>query len=366
MFRNDDNRRFAIGRSCRASLICSVLMLACGGGGGSSAGGGGTTDPPPPPTTYSLSVSGTGNGSGSVTSSPSGISCTVTAGAASGSCSASYTAGGTVALSSTAAGGSTFGAWGGDCTGAGACTVTLDRARSVQASFGVPQTVSTLSVQPQFLTIGVGATGTLTVDAKDASGGSVPNSALVFTSRDESVATLNGSTVTGRRPGAARLVVAGSGKTDSATVAVVPGDGFAILPSSSSSQTTVSATAAGTVVVTLYVVKPSNGVGDLGSLGGSLTWDASRLEFQSTAAAAPGWTWLSNAAGASSGSITFAGFAAAQGITATGAVATFTFRVTGAAGSASNLAVTISNAGTTAGRDMTASLVPVAAQVRIQ
>ncbi|MDD2712560.1 MAG: M12 family metallo-peptidase, partial [Simplicispira sp.] len=78
---------------------------------------------------YALSVSRQGTGSGSVASTPAGIDCGST-------CSASYAAGTSVTLSVQAASGSTFAGWGGACSGtASSCSVSMDSARSVTASF---------------------------------------------------------------------------------------------------------------------------------------------------------------------------------------------------------------------------------------
>jgi hypothetical protein len=69
------------------------------------------------------------NGSGSVTSSPSGISCNILV----PNCSADFPAGTTVTLIPSP--GSAISAWSGACSGAGACTVTLNGAQSVGANF---------------------------------------------------------------------------------------------------------------------------------------------------------------------------------------------------------------------------------------
>ena len=75
-----------------------------------------------------LTVSKNGTGTGSVTSAPSGVSCGTV-------CSASYPSGGSVTLTATAASGSSFTGWSGDCTGTGTCTVTMDGDHSVTANF---------------------------------------------------------------------------------------------------------------------------------------------------------------------------------------------------------------------------------------
>jgi uncharacterized repeat protein (TIGR02543 family) len=77
---------------------------------------------------YTLNVSK--NGSGSISSSPSGINCGST-------CSSSYTSGTQVSLYATPASGYTFNGWSGNCSGSGACTVTMDSNKSITANFAV-------------------------------------------------------------------------------------------------------------------------------------------------------------------------------------------------------------------------------------
>ena len=77
--------------------------------------------------TYTLTVKK--SGSGTVSSSPGGISCGST-------CSASYASGSTVTLTAAPGRGAKFNGWsGGGCSGTGKCTVTLNSAMSVTASF---------------------------------------------------------------------------------------------------------------------------------------------------------------------------------------------------------------------------------------
>jgi len=78
---------------------------------------------------YPLSVTLVGTGSGSVNSSPSGIACT------SGTCSASFSGGTAFGLLQTPSSNSQFAGWGGDCSGTGACSVKLNAAKSVTATF---------------------------------------------------------------------------------------------------------------------------------------------------------------------------------------------------------------------------------------
>jgi len=101
----------------------------------------------PPPTSFALAVTVSGNGA--VRSQPAGIDCGST-------CSANFAADSTVLLSPAPAGGQTFSAWGGACTGAGAtCTVTMSQARSVSAAF--------VAVAPvrHLLSVGVSGNGSV-------------------------------------------------------------------------------------------------------------------------------------------------------------------------------------------------------------
>jgi len=87
---------------------------------------------PPAPSTYALTVAKAG--SGTVSSSPAGINCGA-------DCSESYAGGTSVTLTAVPAAGSTFAGWSGACTGAAACAVTMNAAKSVTATFK-PQTTS--------------------------------------------------------------------------------------------------------------------------------------------------------------------------------------------------------------------------------
>jgi len=79
--------------------------------------------------TTQLTVKVEGDGAGSVTSSPAGINC-------GSDCTETYDPGTGVTLTATPQGGSTFAGWGGACTGSSTtCTLTMNAARSVTATF---------------------------------------------------------------------------------------------------------------------------------------------------------------------------------------------------------------------------------------
>jgi List-Bact-rpt repeat protein len=110
--------------ACTGARSCILTMNAAKSVTATFNGG----TPPPPPTQQTLTVSLAGTGSGSVSSSPAGISCGAT-------CSANFNTGTAVTLSPASTTGSMFTGWSGACSGSGACTVTLNAAASVTATF---------------------------------------------------------------------------------------------------------------------------------------------------------------------------------------------------------------------------------------
>jgi uncharacterized repeat protein (TIGR02059 family) len=79
---------------------------------------------------YTLTVLSVGTGAGKIKSNPAGIDDCGTP-----MCTAHYSDGALVVITATPITGSTFTGWGGDCTGIGTCIVTMDKAKSVIATF---------------------------------------------------------------------------------------------------------------------------------------------------------------------------------------------------------------------------------------
>jgi uncharacterized repeat protein (TIGR03803 family) len=75
---------------------------------------------------FAVTVSETGNGK--VTSSPAGIDCPTT-------CTASFAAGTQVSLTASPVNGWTFTGWGGTCSGAKSCTLTMNSSQRIAATF---------------------------------------------------------------------------------------------------------------------------------------------------------------------------------------------------------------------------------------
>ena len=102
-------------------------------------------------TTSPLTVTRAGTGSGTVTSSPAKIDCGAT-------CSASFPSGTVVSLTATPASGSTLDGWSGACSGTASCSVTMDAAKNVTATFDtVPPFDFGASPSPKAITAGQSA-----------------------------------------------------------------------------------------------------------------------------------------------------------------------------------------------------------------
>lgn len=97
----------------------TVSRLGVGSGTGTGGGGGG----------------GGGATGGTVTSSPAGITCGAT-------CTKDFPHGTVVTLTATPTSTTVFTGWGGACSGTGTCEVTLDQARTVEATFLVARTLT--------------------------------------------------------------------------------------------------------------------------------------------------------------------------------------------------------------------------------
>jgi hypothetical protein len=115
------------GRASHTAVWTGSRMLVWGGTGVSYLNTGGTYDPGVPRFTLTVSTAG-GTGAGAVTSSPTGIDC-------GSDCVETYDAGTVVTLTPSPGANSPFTSWSGDCTGSGACVVTMDADRSVAAAF---------------------------------------------------------------------------------------------------------------------------------------------------------------------------------------------------------------------------------------
>ena len=92
-----------------------------------------------------LTVSDLGTGNGTVTDDLGQINCVDTAGVISGTCTGSYSMNSIVNLTATIGDSTSFGGWGGACSGNTTCSVTMNSAQAVSASFMPTPTSITLN-----------------------------------------------------------------------------------------------------------------------------------------------------------------------------------------------------------------------------
>ena len=104
---------------------------------------------------------------------------------------------------------------------------------------------------------------------------------------------------------------------------------------------------------------------DLGSLSGTLQWDAGQLTYVTSIVVGTGFSWFPNETDVGTGSLWFGAFSA-SGTADSFVLARVTFTVTGAIGGETPLTVIGTAAGNTIGTDILALLQAVISDVRIE
>ncbi len=143
-------------------------------------------------TTFPLQVTAAGTGSGEIVSSPAGISCDLNSGVSSGTCSASFSSGTAVTLTTIATGNSVFAGWGGDCSSAGAgmnCIDAISSASNVTATLVAPSAAQPSALMPITAGVVYGQGGSFSTGA--ANNGGI--SASSFSSAQGEVIDSNGN-----------------------------------------------------------------------------------------------------------------------------------------------------------------------------
>jgi phospholipase C len=103
------------------AVLAELFLIGCQGLKSGPA-------PTPAPSPTQLTVATAGSGTGTVTSAPSGISCGTT-------CTANFPSGSSVTLTAAPTTGFVFTGWSGACSGTATCSVTINAATSVTATF---------------------------------------------------------------------------------------------------------------------------------------------------------------------------------------------------------------------------------------
>jgi hypothetical protein len=120
-----------------------------------------------------------------------------------------------------------------------------------------------------------------------------------------------------------------------------------------------------TLELDLWMIRPSGGDGDLGSIQGTLGWDPTQLTYVSSTVVESGFTWIPNETAVGSGTLGFAAFSAG-GTASTFVLARVTFTASGPAGRLSDLNPSVTAAGTALGDVITALVQPVGSAVLIE
>ena len=157
-------------------------------------------------------------------------------------------------------------------TGTATITATVDGISGRSAVTVTAVAVQSVSVSPSTLSLVVGQSGSLSATVVDASGATVSNPSVAWTSRDASVATVNPSTgaVTAVAAGSTTIDATSGGKKGSATVTVSPVPVGSITISPSSTNTT-----AGQTVQLVATVRDANGNVVTSS---TVTWSSSDVQ----------------------------------------------------------------------------------------
>src|SRR5438552_3286061 len=262
-----------------------------------------------------ISVMKAGTGSGAVTSSetPPKIDCEATCTAT----SASYDSGTTVTLTATPASGSTFASWSGcDRVSGSTCTVTMNAARSVTATF---------NAQRFTLTVAEAGTGSGSVTSSDGSIGCPGTCAATYNS---------GTTVT-------LTAAPDSGSTFA---------GWSGCSAVSGSTCTVTMSAARSVTATFNVQRFTLTVGEAGTGSGSVTSSDGAIGCPGTCAAPyNSGTTVTLTAAPASGS-TFSGWSGCNGVSGSTCTVTMSAaRSVTATFNVQRFTLTVSEAGTGSG-----------------
>ena len=155
---------------------------------------------------FNLTVTVTGTGSGTVTSDPAAINCVST-------CTATFIINQAVTLTAVPDAGSVFTNWSGGCSGSGACTVTMNSAKSVTAVFTSTGGGSTTTSSSSTTTTTTGGGSTTTSSSSTTTtttgGGSTTTSSSSSSSSSSSTTT----TTSGGGGGGTTTTPGGGGTT---------------------------------------------------------------------------------------------------------------------------------------------------------
>jgi hypothetical protein len=218
------------------------------------------------------------------------------------------------------------------------------------------------AITPDFRVVAPGANAVLT--ARDPNGATLTAPPVTTVSRNGAVATVSGLTVTGVAKGFTDVVGTHNAASDSSRIAVVPLDGFAVVVTRAQDSAYLPVSAGATFTVDLWLVRPTGGTADIGSIQGAIAWDPARFQYVSFTALAAGWSVFPNESSVGTGTVSYGAFSA-SGTGSTFALARLTLRAIGSA-SSSALTPTLTAAGSGVGANILTKLQAVPSVLRIQ
>jgi hypothetical protein len=228
----------------------------------------------------------------------------------------------------------------------------------------VQQRAARVTVSPQHVALGVAESATLSVAAFDALDNPIAAPTVDLSCLDAGVIGVSGTDVTGLAPGVTDCTATVDTSADTARIAVVEQSGFALLFTESQDTYRSSVVSGVMLDLDLWMIRPSGGDGDLGSIQGTLQWDPSQLTYVGSTVIEDGFTWIPNDTNVGNGTLAFAAFSAA-GTASTFVLASVTFTVGGAAGGGTDLSPSVTAAGTSLGDVITGLIEPVTSVVVI-
>jgi hypothetical protein len=225
-----------------------------------------------------------------------------------------------------------------------------------------PKAVRLTIVPPEFVVLAIGGQATLTVEVFDALDNPIVSPAVAVQCTPGGVVNAAGLDLTGAAAGVADCEVTCDAAAATARIAVIEQKGFAAIFTTDTNLYRITATSGQDIQIDFWMIRPSGGDGDLGSIQGSLSWDASVLTYVSSAVVESGWTWVPNETNTAAGELGFAAFSA-TGTANTFVLAQVTFTLV--AGN-TDLGLSVTAAGDALGSNITALVEAIGTRVKTE
>jgi hypothetical protein len=229
----------------------------------------------------------------------------------------------------------------------------------------VQRIATSLTLSPEFTVLAISETKTIGVEVTDAAGTPITSPTISSQCDDPGVVSVSATDVTGEAAGTSQCRFTVDEVVDSARIAVANQKGFAAILTTDADIYRITATSGSTIEVDFWMIRPTTGDGDLGSIQGTLVWDPSVLNYDGSALIESGWTWVPNETNVDTGTLTYAAFSAAA-TAKTFVLARVTFIASGVSGAETTLDLTVTAAGDAIGTNITSLIQPVVSAVKVE